>query len=187
MRLFGGPCKRLVKYDGTTFDLYGLAGPGEFKLTLGQLGLKHELLQAATDIVQLYDALQYSNCVRIQQIPEDSSERIKIIHESLEMERQLVIFALIAKVLAAQPQNEALQKALIDWTASQTTHAQEAASNAQKMILRSGLQRQEPSAQIQSADDIRLTIEAAVAAEPRLGNAIRSRIQFDMNNVLKAI
>jgi hypothetical protein len=187
MGLFGGSCKRLVKYDGTTFDLSGLVGPGEFKLTLGQLGLKHELLQAATDIVQLYDAMQYTNCTRIQQIPENSPERIKLIHESMEMERQLITFALLTKVLEAQPQNEIVQKGLIDWMASQGPHAQEAASDAQKKTLKSGLHRKDPNVQMPRADEIRSTFEAAVAAEPRLREAMRLGTQFDMDRVLKAI
>ena len=51
----GGPCKQMVKYDGTFLDLSGLslpalAGSGPLSFALGHMQIKRELIQATAEI-----------------------------------------------------------------------------------------------------------------------------------------
>jgi hypothetical protein len=182
--MFRHPCKRLVKYDGISLDLSGLTGPEQFKVTLGQLQIRRELLQAATDIILLYDAVQYSNCVRVQQMPRDSPERIKMIYRAEESERQIVLFMLLVRLMIALPNSERLQKALVDWVAAHVVPAQELTSEAQKAELRFGIPRLETDSQIPNLATVSSHIESAEKAEPSLRQAIRSKVSFDMDEVL---
>jgi hypothetical protein len=182
MPIFGGPCKQLVKYDGYSLDLSGLgvSGPEPLKLDLGHLQIKRELMQVASEIAQLLDAVQYSNCVKIEQTPKDSPERIKLIYQAMESERQLVQLTLLTKLIIAQPNSEHLQKALAEWVASHATRAQELSNQVQKTSLRRGT-RLPDSATINSS------LERAKKAEPRLAYAIQRKASFDMEKVLNTL
>jgi hypothetical protein len=99
----GGPCKQIVKYDGTTLDLRGLnipalAGAGPLSFGLGYLQIKRELIQAAAEIAQVLDAAQLANCTKINMVSKDSPERIKVINQAMEFESQLVRFELVMKL-----------------------------------------------------------------------------------------
>jgi hypothetical protein len=115
----GGPCKQMVKYDGTSLDLSGLslpalAGSGPLSFALGHLQIKHELMQAAAEIAQLLDAAQFANCTKINMVPKDSPDRIRLINQAMESETQLVKFSLVMKLVTANPTSEVIQKALAE-------------------------------------------------------------------------
>jgi hypothetical protein len=65
----------------------------------------------------LLDAPQFANCIKINTIPKDSPERIRLINQAMENEDQLVKFSLVMKLIAANPTSEVIQKALADWIA----------------------------------------------------------------------
>jgi hypothetical protein len=184
---FVSPCRRLVKYDGATLDISGLAGPEELKFSIGQLRVKRELLQAATEIVLVYDAIQYANCVRIHQMPRDSPERIKLIYKAMEAEREILVFMLLTRLIAVVPDNDRLQKALIEWIASHATAAQELASHAQETQLKLGLPRSGTDAEMPSSATLRSTIQVAEKAEPQLPEVMRLATGFDMGALLESL
>jgi hypothetical protein len=176
---FGGPCRQLVKYDGLSLDLsgLGLAGAGPLKFNIGEVHAGRELVQVASEIAQLLDAAQYSNCIKIEQTPKNSPERIKLIYEAMESERQLVQLALLTKLIMAQPNSEHLQKALADWVASHATRTQELSVQVQETATKRGLQ-------VPTQAAISSSLEKAKKAEPRLAEAIRRNASFDMQKVL---
>jgi hypothetical protein len=121
----------MVKYDGTSLDLTGLnvpaltTGSGPLSIALGYLQIKRELIQAAAEIAQLLDAAQFANYTKINMIPKDSPERLKLINQDMESETQLVKFSLVMRLVAANPTSEVIQNALADWIASQSINTQE--------------------------------------------------------------
>jgi hypothetical protein len=162
MPLFGGPCKHIVNYDGRSLDLSGLAltGSEKLKFELGQLKIKRELVQTASEIVQILDAAQYSNCIKIEQTPKDSPERMKLIFQSMESERQLVQFALLTKLLIAQPNSEQLQKGFVDWLASIAPQTKELTSQVAPSTKR--------ALRTPSATTLASSFKRARDAEPQL-------------------
>jgi hypothetical protein len=66
----------------------------------------------------LLDTAQFANCTKINIIPKDSPERIKLINQAMKSETQLVKFSLVMKLVATNPTSEVIQKALADWIAS---------------------------------------------------------------------
>jgi hypothetical protein len=184
----GGPSKQMIKYDGTSLDLSGLnipaltAGSGSLSFGLGYLQIKRELVQAAAEIAQLLDAAQFANCTKMNMIPKDSPERIKLIDQAIESEAQLVKFSLVMKLVAANLTSQIIQKALADWIASQFFHTQELSSQAKDVpVTRGG----EPEVPIPSLQKVESSIENAKEAEPYLENAIqRGGASFDLNKVI---
>jgi len=182
MPIFGRRCKQLVKYDGISLDLsgLGLTGGESIKFELGQLKVKRKLMQVASEIAQLLDAVQYSNCVKIEQTPKDSPERVKLIYQAMESERQLVQLTLLTKLIMAQPKSEHLQKALAEWVASLAVRTQELSVQVQRTTVRRRM-RLPTSATINSS------LERAKKDEPRLAEAIQKRAIFDMEKVLTTL
>lgn len=186
----GGPCKQMVKYDGTSLDLTGLNIPmlttvsGPLSFTLGHLQIKRELVQAAAEIAQLLDAAQFANCTKINMIPRDSPERIKLINQAMENEAQLVKFSLVMKLVTANPTSEVIQKALADWIASQSIHTQELSSQAKDFpVTRGG----EPEIAVPSQKQVESSIQRAKEAEPYLGDAMERGVSLDLNKVIDSL
>jgi len=129
----------------------------------------------AGEIAQALDELQVSNCQKIEQIPKDSPERIKLIYLAVESERQLVQLALLTKMLAISPNSERLQRAIVDWVASSAKRADE-------------LSARQPSAGLtrRSGTKFQSKIEEALRAEPRLRSAMRRESPFDLSEILDA-
>jgi hypothetical protein len=122
-----------------------------------------------------------ANCIKINMIPKDSPERIKLINQAMESEAQLVKFSLLMKLVTANPTSEVIQNALADWIASQSLHAQELSSQAKDVpITRSG----EPEVPIPSLQKVQSSIENAKEAKPHLENAIQIEASFDLNKVI---
>lgn len=182
MPIFGRRCRQLVKYDGISLDLsgLGLTGGESLKFELGQLKVKRKLIQAASEIVGLLDAVQYSNCVKIEQTPKDSPERIKLIHQAMESERQLVQFTLLTKLIMAQPNSEHLQKALVDWVASLAVRTQELSLQVQRIPMKRRMR-------MPNLTTINSSLERAKKDEPRLADAIQRKASFNMENVLTTL
>lgn len=183
----GGPCKQMMKYDGTTLDLTGLnvpaltaTGSGSLSFALGHLQIKRELVQAAAEIAQLLDAAQFANCTKIKLVPKGSTDRIKLINQAMESEAQLLKFALVMKLVAANPTSEVIQKALADWIASQSSHMKELSTQAQDVPEEKGPGEQQipipPTLQ-----QVESSVESAKEAEPYLKDAIQRGINFDLN------
>jgi hypothetical protein len=186
----GGPCKQIVKYDGTSLDLTGLnipalsAASGPLSFALGHLQIKRELIQAAAEIAQLLDAAQFANCTKINMIPKDSPERIKLINQAMESEAQLVKFSLVMKLVAANPTSEVIQKALADWIASQSIHTQELSSQARDVpVTRGG----EPEIPIPNLQKVESSIVTAKEVEPYLEDAVQKGASLDLNKVIDSL
>ncbi len=177
MPWFGGPCRELVKYTGGSLTLSGLAGPDSFDLALGSLNLKREVVQAAVELVQLLDTLQYSNCVKIEQLPRDSPERVRIINDAMDSERHLIEFTLLSQLLLKAPSSERLQQAFADWLAAQALRVG---------ALPSGqpVRRRERSGTTPKESEIQKSVRAALRAEPRLQRAVRRKEPFDFQKVI---
>lgn len=182
MPIFGRRCKQLVKYDGISLDLsgLGLTGGESLKFELGQLTVKRKLMQVASEIAQLLDTVQYSNCVKIEQTPKDSPERIRLIHQAMESERQLVQLTLLTKLIIAQPNSEHLQKALAEWVASLSVRTQELSLQVQEIPMKRGMRAP-------NLATINSSLERAKKDEPRLAEAIQRKASFDMENVLTTL
>ena len=99
-------CKRAINYDGTDISFSGIEGPTEVKFKIGNFQIKKDLLQAATDIAQMYDLFAYRNCQRIQEFPKDSPERAKFILEIHKNEERLLEFLAMLKIGIARPSEE---------------------------------------------------------------------------------
>jgi hypothetical protein len=182
----GGACKQMIKYDGATIDLTGLnipalAGSGPLSFGLGHLQIKRELIQAAAEIAQLLDAAQFANCTKINMIPKDSPERIRLINQAMESEAQLVKFSLVMKLVSANPTSEVIQKALADWIASQSIHTQELSSQAQGVPVTRGGQ---PEIPVPNLKKVESSIEKAKEAESYLGQAMQRGASLDLNKVI---
>lgn len=99
----------------------------------------------------------------------------------MESEAQRVKFSLVMKFVTANPTSEVIQKALADWIASQSIHAQELSSQAKDApITRSG----EPEIPIPSLQKVQSGIENTKEAEPHLENTIQIGASFDLNKVI---
>lgn len=176
--LWGGPCKNLVHFDGRSLTLSGLIGPEALNLSLASLGVKREVVQVATELAQTFDELQFSNCQKIEQVPQNSPERIKLIYQAIESEKELLRLALLTKALAISPNSERIQQAIVDWVASSARSADELAPKpASPGLTRGG---PPPPTKLQVA------LEKATDAEPRLRAAMRRGTTFDLSEVLKA-
>lgn len=186
----GGPCKQMVKYDGTSLDLTGLniplltGGSGPLSFTLGHLQIKHELVQAAAEIAQLLDAAQFANCNKINMAPRNSPERIKLINQAMESETQLVKFALVMKLATSNPTSEIMQKAMADWIASQSIHTQELSSQAKDVPVTRGREPEIPVPNLQKVDS---SIQTATEAEPYLADAMQRGATLDLNKVIDSL
>jgi hypothetical protein len=175
----------MIKYDGRSLDISGLnlplGGAGALSFALGKLETKRELVQAAAEIAQLLDAAQFANCTKISMVPKDSPERIKLINQAIESETQLVKFSLVMKLVTANPTSEAIQKALADWIASQSIHAQELSSQAKDVPV-TRTSRTPPSLQ-----KVQASIENAKEAEPYLVDAVQRGATLDLNKVIDTL
>ena len=186
----GGPCKQMIKYDGASLDLTGLnipmltAGYGPLSFTLGHLQIKRELIQAATEIAQLLDAAQFANCTKINMVPSNSRERIKLINQAMESETQLVKFALVMKLATSNPTSEIMQKALADWIGSQSIHTQELSSQAKDVPVTRGV---EPEIPIPNLQKVESSIESAKEAGALLRRCNTKGSQYDLNKVIDSL
>lgn len=183
----GGKCKQMIKYDGTSLDLSGLnvsgvIGAGPLSFGIGQLKVKREVVQAAAEIAQLIDAVQLANCTKIEMTPKDSPERIKFINQAMESERQLIQFAFVMKMIAANPTSEPIQKALADWVASQATRTQDLQTQAQSAATTRG--QEGIQIQIPGIEKIESSIQSAKEAEPQLRESMQRGASFDINKVI---
>lgn len=156
----------------------GLGGPDAFNLAIGSLNLKREVVQAAVELVQLLDTLQYSNCVKIEQLPRDSPERVGIINEAMESERHLIQFTLLSQLLLKAPNSERLQQAFADWLAAQARRV--GALPAGQPVRRRGR-----NATMPGESKVQKSLRVALKAEPRLQRAVRRREPFDFQKVLE--
>jgi hypothetical protein len=175
--LWGGPCRNLVHFDGRSLTLSGLIGPEALNLSLGSVGVKREVVQVASELAQTFDQLQFSNCQKIEQVPANSPERVKLIYEAIESEKQLLQLALLTKALAISPNSDRLQQAIVNWVASSARRAAELVP----ALSSPGLTRGGPA-----RGGLQARLEEASKAEPRLRTAMRRGSPFDLSEVLKA-
>ena len=109
-------CKHVIKYDGNNLTLSGLEGPSEINFKIASIQIKKDILQVATDIAQMYDLFQYSNCKKIQAFPKESPERAQFILEVHKNEERLLEFLALLRIAIARP-SEQIEKSLADWIA----------------------------------------------------------------------
>lgn len=109
-------CEHVVNYDGAVISFSGLEGPAPFNVKLGEVKANREILQTATEIAQLYDLYQYSNCQQAKMLPENSPDRTQFILEAQRNGQKLLELLAILKLLAARPSDK-IESALADWVA----------------------------------------------------------------------
>jgi hypothetical protein len=109
-------CEHVVNYDGINISFSGLEGPSPFNVKLGEVKANREVLQTASEIAQLYDLYQYSNCQQTKMLPENSPERTQFILEAQKNGQRLLELLSILKLLAARPSDK-MESALADWVA----------------------------------------------------------------------
>ena len=110
-------CKTYFKATETEISFSGLDGPHVLKFKIASLQIKREVVQAATDIAQIYDQYQFSNCLKRQELPKGSPKRFALIMASDENERKLLDFLLILK-LARSKLTKINEEAIANWIAS---------------------------------------------------------------------
>jgi hypothetical protein len=177
--VFGGPCKHLVNFDGVNINLSGLStvlpiGGGPLNFSIGQLGIKKETLQTATDIVMALDAIQYGDCIRIEQTPKDSPERYKIIQQAMENQRSMLQYLVIMKLVASNPTSEIIQKALADWISSQALRLPELSNKLDSIpdVLAEG-------ENIMSSDKLKESIDHIKKADPIIFDSIENGVTLN--------
>lgn len=182
---FGNNCKQMIKYNGTSIDLSGLnldtaLGGGPLKFGIGALKVKPEVIQAAAEFAQLLDAVQFANCQKIKMVSGNSPERIKIINEAMESERQLIQLTFMIKAITLNPSSEQLQKALAEWISSQNRKSSNLYDSVTSVKESFG-----DSIEYPSPESLKVSFEKAQQAEPFLADA--SGIEFDFNRILEEL
>src|SRR6188472_4672947 len=105
-------CKHIINYDSTNLSFSGLQAPAQIvDFKIGSFQIEKDLLQTATDIAQMYDMFQFSNCQKIQQLSKDSSIRDQFILEAHRNEERLLEFLTMLRVAQTRPSEE-IEKAL---------------------------------------------------------------------------
>ncbi len=172
MGWFGGPCKHIVNYDKTILDISGFNGPDVLNVKVAEIKVDRQVLQTAAEITQLYDAMQYSDCVKIDSLPKDSPDRVRLTYQAIQNERQVVQLALLIKLLAAQPGSEKLQQAIADWIAAQSNRLDQLPAPTTRSLR--------PEGRGVNVETVRSSIKRAAAAEPRLKKALEAGTEPDL-------
>ena len=104
--------KHVIIYDGTDISWTGIEGPEDVKFKVSSLQIRKDMLQAAVDIVQMYDIFQYSNCQKSQKFPKGSAKRTKFLLGAHE--ERLLEFLALSRVAMARPSDK-IEQALAYW------------------------------------------------------------------------
>ena len=177
MGIFGGPCKHLVDYQKESLSLSGFSGPDKVNVKFGDLKIDPKVMQTAAEITQLYDAMQYSDCMRIEQLPKNSPDRVKLTHEVLENEHQIVQLALLIKVLALSPNSEKLQQAIVDWIAAQANRMSHSPEMTPKVLR--------VATKTLTVTGVRSSIRATADTVPALKSALATHKTFNFKSYLE--
>jgi hypothetical protein len=181
---FGNKCHHLINYDGVSLSFSGLEGPGSFDVKLSSLKVNREVLQVASEIAQLYDMYQFSNCQQCNMLPENSPERTQFLLESQRNGARLLELLSILKIVAARP-SETLERALADWVAHTYSSA---ATGVDAPLLPPGVAtrgatRSSPPAK--EINQIKRSLAKAKTQFPYLGQALKNP-KFDMDALRSA-
>lgn len=173
-------CKHLITYDATNLSISGLQGPNQINFKIASFQIKKDVLQAAIDIAQMYDMFQYSNCQRIQQFSEDSTERDRFILEIHRNEERLLEFLAMLRVALARP-SEKIEQALADWIAfTFTKKIINEAPIITDTVRAGGLVREHPP--IEEYNNLKRNVTKAKISSPYLKDALENP-SFDINKV----
>jgi hypothetical protein len=175
MGIFGGPCKHLVNFDKTTLGISGFTGPDILNVKVADIKVDRQVLQTATEITQLYDVMQYSDCIKIDALPKDSPDRVKLTYQVIQNEQQVVQLALLIKLLAAQPSSEKLQQAIAEWIAAQSSRLNQLPTLPTTRSLH-------PESGGVNVETVRSSIRKAAATEPRLKKALEAPTKPDLGS-----
>lgn len=173
-------CQPIIKYDGTSLILSGLEGPNPVEFKVGNFQIKKDILQAAIDIVQMYDLFAYRNSERIEQFPENSPERARFILETHRSDERLLEFLSILRIAIARP-SEDIEKALADWVAfTFTKRLRDEAPIIPEKVRAGEVIRESPP--IEEYNNIKRDITKAKMSSNYFKEALENPT-FDMNKV----
>jgi hypothetical protein len=166
-------CKHIFNYDGINISFSGLELPDQIlKFKIGSFNIKKDLLQAASDIAQIYDLYQYSNCQRIKQFSENSPQKEKFIFEVQKNETRLTELLAILKLAAVQP-SEQIEKSLADWVAFIFTNRIREEAPLISERVRAGENVREPPP-IEEYNSLKRNIAKAKISIPYLKDALKN-------------
>jgi hypothetical protein len=175
-------CKPLISYSGTNISFSGFEGPSVVNFDIASFNIKREIVQAASDIAQIYDLFRYSNCQKMQQFPKDSPERVMFILEAQKNELRLLEFLSMLRIASSRP-SEAIEQALADWVAlSYSKKIREEAPIIPEKV-RSGEQARE-SPPIDKLNKIAISVTKARISSDYMRDAL-AKPDFDINRVYK--
>ena len=174
-------CKHIINYDSTNISFKGLQAPDQIlDFKIGSFQIKKDLLQTATDIAQMYDMFQFSNCQKIQQLSKDSLLREQFILEAHRNEERLLEFSTMLKIAQIRPSEE-IEKALGDWIALNfAKRIREEAPIIPEKVRGGELVRESPP--IEEFNQIKRNIAKAKLSFPYLKEALQNP-HFDINKV----
>lgn len=174
-------CKHIINYDATNISFKGLQTPDQIlDFKIGSFQIKKDLLQTATDIAQMYDMFQFSNCQKIQQLSKDSPLREQFILEAHRNEERLLEFSTMLKIAQIRPSEE-IEKALGDWIALNfAKRIREEAPIIPEKVRGGELVRESPP--IEEFNQIKRNLAKAKLSFPYLKEALQNP-QFDINKV----
>jgi hypothetical protein len=174
-------CKNIISYDATSLSFSGLQAPDQIlDFKLGAFQIKKELLQTATDIAQMYDMFQFSNCQKIQQLSKDSPIRDQFILEAHRNEERLLEFLTMLRIAQTRPSEE-IEKALADWIAfTFVKKLREEAPIIPEKVRAGEIVRESPP--IEEYNQIKRSITKAKMTSDYLKEALEEP-KFDINKV----
>jgi len=160
----------------------GLQGPDVVKFKIGSFQIKKDILQAATDIAQMYDLFAYRNCERIQNLPKESPIRDQFILEAHRNEERLLEFLALLRVAMARPSEE-IEKSLADWIAFTFTKKMRDEAPIIPGKVRAGELVREPPP-IKEMNQINRSVTKAKMSSRYLKDALK-KPDFDINKVYR--
>lgn len=174
-------CKHIFNYDGINISFSGVEIPDQLvKFKIGSFNIKKDLIQAASDIAQIYDLYQYSNCQRIHQFSENSPQKDMFILEIQKNETRLAELLAILK-LATVKSSEQIEKALADWVAfTFSNRIREEAPLISDRVRAGEIVRESPP--IEEYNSLKRNITKAKISFPYLKDALENP-HFDIDEV----
>jgi hypothetical protein len=177
-------CEHVINYDGVSISFSGLEGPSAFNVRLGEVKANREVLQTATEIAQLYDLYQYSNCQQARMLPEDSPVRTQFILEAQKNGQRLLELLSILKLLAVRPSDK-MESALADWVAYSFTRVErESPLYPPGTTTRAGGATRTPPP-VRELNKIKRSIAKAKEQSPYLKEALR-KPEFDTDKIYQS-
>ena len=117
----------MVKYSGTRIEIATVKGPVQVPLNISGVAIKPQLLQAAGQILQILDWLQFTGCKRMHELKKLKNIPQKTIRDLIlrqdEDAHMIAQFAIVIITACNSPKN--FEKVLADWIAAALPRARQ--------------------------------------------------------------